>query len=393
MQFKLFDSLAGGNQIGTTINDVPVTASEGVFSAKLDFGSSVLNGANRWIEIAVRRNTGESYVTLSPREQIASSPYAVRTLSAATADNAQQLGGIPASEYVTTTNGGNSFIRNGTSQQAGNLNISGNGFFGGNIGIGTSSPTSRVEILGQDGLAITGFQPFLTLRDTNSGLRSLVSAGSGDLGFYPSSFIGGIPAVLIKNSTGNVGIGTGSPSQLVHVNSGSGNAATLVQTPANAFAQYQLKSGASNTWTIGTQENFANGGLLFRNGGSDFMNIHPNGSITQPRDKGGMIKAMLYVNGDGSIIRCYNGVTGSSTGNCGFTISRSTSGIYGIDFNFQITDRFISATVVNSNNGGVAPDAGLSIAGLQGSPEDAMAVYTYQIGAGPSDRPFMLIVY
>src|SRR5215204_5677654 len=101
MQFKLFDSLAGGGQIGATLADVPVTATNGVFSVKLDFGANALSGANRWLEIDVRRNAGESYTTLSPREQIASSPYAVRTLSAATADNALQLGGVPASEYVT----------------------------------------------------------------------------------------------------------------------------------------------------------------------------------------------------------------------------------------------------------------------------------------------------
>src|SRR5215204_3951756 len=89
MQFKLFDSLAGGGQIGATLADVPVTATHG------DFGANALSGANRWLEIAVRRNAGESYTTLAPREQIASSPYAVRTLSAATADNALQLGGVP----------------------------------------------------------------------------------------------------------------------------------------------------------------------------------------------------------------------------------------------------------------------------------------------------------
>ena len=34
----------------------------------------------------------------------------------------------------------------------------------GNVGIGTSSPSSKLEIVAQDGLAITGFQPFLPYR-------------------------------------------------------------------------------------------------------------------------------------------------------------------------------------------------------------------------------------
>src|SRR5437667_8630800 len=63
MQFKLFDSLAGGTQIGATLADLPVTAAQGIFSARLDFGSSALSGANRWLEIAVRHNAGEGYTT------------------------------------------------------------------------------------------------------------------------------------------------------------------------------------------------------------------------------------------------------------------------------------------------------------------------------------------
>jgi hypothetical protein len=129
MQFKLFDSLGGAGQVGSTIADVPVTVNQGTFAVKLDFGANALSGANRWLEIAVRHNSGESYVTLAPREQIASSPYAVRTLSAASADNALNLGGVAASEYVTNTNIGNSVIRNQTTLQANsNFNISGNGF-------------------------------------------------------------------------------------------------------------------------------------------------------------------------------------------------------------------------------------------------------------------------
>lgn len=80
---------------------------------------------------------------------------------------------------------------------------------------------SRLEIFAQDGLAITGFQPFLTLRDTNppaAGARSILAGGNGDFGFYPNSFIGGFPAVIIKNGTGNIGVGTANPSARLDVN-------------------------------------------------------------------------------------------------------------------------------------------------------------------------------
>lgn len=139
MQFRLFDAPSGGTQIGSTLADVPVTALNGAFRARLDFGSNPLGGQDRWLEIAVRQNSGQSYTTLSPREQISSSPYAVRTLSAAMADDSQKLGGVNANQFVQTTDprlsdarnplpGSANYLQNSLTQQAAaNFNISGSG--------------------------------------------------------------------------------------------------------------------------------------------------------------------------------------------------------------------------------------------------------------------------
>ena len=42
LQFKLFDAVLGGTQIGATISDVSVTAANGVFSTTLDFGAAAV---------------------------------------------------------------------------------------------------------------------------------------------------------------------------------------------------------------------------------------------------------------------------------------------------------------------------------------------------------------
>lgn len=86
LQFKLFDAAAGGIQIGATVSDVAVTATQGVFNSQLDFGATPFNGADRFLEIAVKKNAGDAYTVLSPRQQITSSPYSIRTLSAQQAD-------------------------------------------------------------------------------------------------------------------------------------------------------------------------------------------------------------------------------------------------------------------------------------------------------------------
>jgi hypothetical protein len=88
MRFRLFDAPSGGAQVGPTLADVAVTANQGIVSARLDFGAAAFAGGDRFLEISVRRNSGESYVTLSPREPITSAPYSIRSLSAAQADSA-----------------------------------------------------------------------------------------------------------------------------------------------------------------------------------------------------------------------------------------------------------------------------------------------------------------
>lgn len=112
MRFRLFDSVTGGNQFGAALTDVSVTAVEGVFSTKPDFGATALSGENRWLEIAVRQDSSELCVSLSPSEQLASAPLAVRTTSAATSDlagnvinaslanHSLDLGGMPAVQFV-----------------------------------------------------------------------------------------------------------------------------------------------------------------------------------------------------------------------------------------------------------------------------------------------------
>ena len=67
-QFKLFDAIGSGSQIGSTVSvdDLAVTA--GIFITTLDFGAAAFPGANRWLEISVRAgaSTG-AYTALSPR--------------------------------------------------------------------------------------------------------------------------------------------------------------------------------------------------------------------------------------------------------------------------------------------------------------------------------------
>jgi len=82
-QFRLYDAASGGNQIGGTLSDVTVTVTNGVFSTSLDFGA-VFSGADRYLEIAVRKAAGDPYTPLTPRQKINSVPYSTKAKTADT---------------------------------------------------------------------------------------------------------------------------------------------------------------------------------------------------------------------------------------------------------------------------------------------------------------------
>ena len=511
LQVALFDNGAGGTQIGSTLTRSSVLVSSGIFTVQLDFGVSAFPGADRFLEIGVRPAGGGSFTTLSPRQQISSTPYAIRTLSATAADalssacvacvQDSQINQVAGSKVngtipvASVPSGSTNYIQNTTSQQSSaNFNISGNGIVGGNVGIGTTGPQAKLDVRGHlvldagtdpilyagtnnaelnrylqlinspsspsasglkaggilvadsYGFGNPGKSDLIVKGNTGMGLSNPVSklhifgsaniaspfrgltidqtvnlnamtngyamavttttsnvtstnflinsfgnvgvgtaspsqrlhvAQSGDFqlrlenpaaggGFWSigqsdNSFnSGGGKLLFVPNTTnsssatvaftnaGRVGIGTTNPSQLLHVNSGNDNAAALVQTPSGAFAQYQLQSGATSPWIVGTQDNFAGNALLFRNGSTDLVTIQPSGNVMQPLDKGGFVKAMVYVSSGGNIHQCYNGKTGasasgiSSPDGCGFHVTHDSIGVYNVSFGFAVTDRFFA---------------------------------------------------
>ena len=64
-----------------------VAVADGIFTVKLDFGA-VFDGTDRFLEIRLRNAGGSGYTVLDPRQKLGSSPYAVKSLNAATATNA-----------------------------------------------------------------------------------------------------------------------------------------------------------------------------------------------------------------------------------------------------------------------------------------------------------------
>lgn len=101
-EFALYDALSGGAQIGSTVSANDVTVTNGYFTTPLDFGASAFTGDKRYLEIRVRPGASSgAYTTLSPRQELTATPYALYAKSAwALTGNS---GTTPGTNFIGTT--------------------------------------------------------------------------------------------------------------------------------------------------------------------------------------------------------------------------------------------------------------------------------------------------
>jgi Chaperone of endosialidase len=263
LQFALFDSLSGGAQIGSTQTLNTVAVSNGAFTVSLDFGASSFNGANRFLEISAWPSGSGSFTLLSPRQRISSTPYAIRSLNATSADTVT-VNGVPA--------GSGNYIQNTTSEQpASNFHVSGNGAAGGTLSatvIDASTQYNRDgnRILSNDGTnnlfvgvgtgpantgldnSFVGSQAGLSNVDGNANSFFGSGAGKSNINGAGDSFFGSSAGV--KNSTAVANTFLGSSAGSSNTN-GSSN--TFV---GNATGMNNI-NGAGNTF-IGSSTGLAN---------------------------------------------------------------------------------------------------------------------------------------
>ena len=145
----------------------------------------------------------------------------------------------------------------------------------GNVGIGTSSPSTNLHVKGPDGSA-----PKITLSEgtPESAIRSTASGTSSDLRLM-TSVSGSQTTKLIVDYAGNVGIGTSSPTNALDVQGGASNTA-IVARSTDSKAQISLVD--NSTTGVGSVAVGAEGNALFLtsgSGGSERMRIDSSGKV------------------------------------------------------------------------------------------------------------------
>jgi hypothetical protein len=123
-----------------------------------------------------------------------------------------------------------------------------------------------------------------------------------------------------------------------------------------------------------------------------------NGNVRQSGGSFGLAKAMLEVTSTGFniITRCYNGVTNSTTGDCGFIVTTplgAGAGVYRINFGFPISGNFVAVTAQYQDTFG----QGNNNAGASYRTFDSTSIeiftYTPNVPTDTKPRTFTLILF
>jgi len=101
LQFDLYSVASGGSPLTAALIADDLTITNGLFTVTLDFSGASFDGGDRWLEIGVRPGASAgAYTNLAPRQQLTSTPYAIRAANFSGAVAASQITGNLASSNI-----------------------------------------------------------------------------------------------------------------------------------------------------------------------------------------------------------------------------------------------------------------------------------------------------
>ena len=110
LTFALFKVTSGGSAVAGPGTNSATGVTNGLFIVTLDFGN-VFNGTDYWLEIGVRTNGNGTFMTLTPRQAVTPTPYAIFAEGASNVVGVVPGGGLNGtySHPVSFNNAGNNF--------------------------------------------------------------------------------------------------------------------------------------------------------------------------------------------------------------------------------------------------------------------------------------------
>ncbi len=79
LRFALWDKPSGGTRLAGMMDFPGVAVVDGVFSVQLGFDPDLFQDGDMYLEVLVRTNPAQAYVLMTPRQQLSSAPFALKT--------------------------------------------------------------------------------------------------------------------------------------------------------------------------------------------------------------------------------------------------------------------------------------------------------------------------
>ena len=228
--FTLYTNSTTGNEIGLfPPNGSPVTVqvTNGLFTTAIDFGYVFTNNTAYWLGISVSNSSG-SYTSLSPRQPLTPTPYAIF------ANTASNVIGVVSASQLTGQVGNNQLANNSITITAG-TGLSGGGTvaLGGSTTLNNSGVTALtggggVTVSASSGSVTLGSSPITVTAGTGlSGGGTVLLGGSTTLNNSGVTALTGGGGVTVSASSGSVTLGSTATSadtaNTIVSRNGSGN--------------------------------------------------------------------------------------------------------------------------------------------------------------------------
>ena len=278
LTFTLLTTNVAGSAIAGPVTNSATAVTNGLFTTIVDFGAGVFTGGSNWLEIAVRTSGGSSFTTLTPRQQITPTPYAIFATTAGnlggTLPSSQLSGLIPNGTLPANPNfvglvTANAFAGNGSALTLLSAN---------NLATGLV-PLAQLGEITANQLNSATWQLATNLNGGNAALASNVVSGIGlTNAFITNSIFAGDGGGLTNINASQLGGGTIPLAQLPNVvltnnqasvqltGSFTGNGAGL--TNLNASVGININAGSITTGTLADSELSPN--VALRSGGNTF---------------------------------------------------------------------------------------------------------------------------